>query len=44
VVECACMVELKCLGGYKKLQELHPTTQVWGLISEDVLNLEGTEP
>jgi hypothetical protein len=44
VVECACMVELKMLGGYKKLQELHPTTQVWGLISEDVLNLEGVEP
>ncbi len=42
VVECACIVELKMLGGYKKLQEKHPDVKVWGLISEDVLNLEGT--
>lgn len=66
VVECACIVELKALGGYQKLQAKHPEVkvrssvqassflhsflmfhqrnflQVWGLISEDVLNLEGT--
>lgn len=28
VVECACMVELKALGGYQKLQSKHPSTQV----------------
>jgi hypothetical protein len=28
IVECACMVELKMLGGYKKLQEKHPTVKV----------------
>jgi adenine phosphoribosyltransferase len=43
IVECACMVELKFLEGYKKLQALHPDTKVWGLISEDVLTLEGKE-
>ena len=42
VVECACIVELKGLGGYQKLQAKHPGVNVWGLISEDVLNLEGT--
>lgn len=42
VIECACMVELKALGGYKKLQEKHKTIKVWGLISEDVLTLEGS--
>ena len=71
VVECACIVELKALGGYQKLQAKHPEVkvvnffaslacavsyhpnpvvatvsrhylQVWGLISEDVLTLEGT--
>eukprot|EP01034_Spumella_vulgaris_P026713 gene26713-33335_t len=42
IVECACMVELKCLGGYAKLNAKHPDTKVWGMISEDVLNLEGT--
>ncbi len=36
------MVELKCLGGYAKLSARHPDTKVWGMISEDVLNLEGT--
>ena len=41
IVECACVVELKCLGGYSKLQKKHPGTAVWGLISEDVLTLEG---
>jgi adenine phosphoribosyltransferase len=43
VVECACMVELKMLGGYAKLQARHPTAKVWGLISEDILLLEGKE-
>jgi len=28
IVECACMVELKALGGYQKLQSKHPSTQV----------------
>lgn len=42
VVECACMVELKMLGGYQKLQAKHPEISVWGMISEDVLTLEGT--
>ena len=28
VVECACMVELKALGGYAKLLERHPSTKV----------------
>ena len=35
------MVELKGLGGYVKLQEKHPSVKVWGLISEDLLQLEG---
>lgn len=42
VVECACIVELKALGGYQRLQAKHPEVKVWGLISEDVLTLEGT--
>jgi adenine phosphoribosyltransferase len=41
IVECACMVELKALGGYAKLQAKHPGVNVWGLISEDLLQLEG---
>ena len=41
IVECACIVELKCLGGYSKLQAKHPDAKVWGLISEDILLLEG---
>lgn len=41
IVECACMVELKMLGGYTKLQEKHPSVKVWGLISEDILTLNG---
>jgi adenine phosphoribosyltransferase len=41
VVECACMVELKMLGGYAKLQERHPGARVWGMISEDLLQLNG---
>lgn len=41
IVECACVVELKCLGGYSKLQNKHPGTAVWSLISEDVLTLKG---
>lgn len=44
VVECACMVELKALGGYQKLTAKHPEIAVWGMISEDVLTLEGTIP
>ena len=36
VVECACIVELKALGGYGKLQAKHPGTKVWGLISENI--------
>jgi len=43
IVECACMVELKGLGGYTKLQAKHPGVNVWGLISEDILQLQGTE-
>jgi len=41
IVECACMVELKALGGYAKLQARHPGVGVWGLISEDILQLNG---
>ena len=37
------MVELKVLGGYGKLQAKHPNVKVWGLISEDILTLEGKE-
>jgi hypothetical protein len=37
------MVELKALGGYNKLQKKHPGVRVWGLISEDILQLKGTE-
>jgi adenine phosphoribosyltransferase len=44
IVECACMVELKALCGYAKLQDKHPGVQVYGLISEDILTLEGKEP
>lgn len=36
------MVELKALGGYGKLQKKHPEVRVWGLISEDILQLKGT--
>jgi len=43
IVECACMVELKGLGGYAKLKARHPDVNVWGLISEDILTLEGKE-
>jgi adenine phosphoribosyltransferase len=43
LVEFACMVELKALGGYAKLQARHPGAKVWGLISEDILQLEGKE-
>jgi adenine phosphoribosyltransferase len=43
VVECACMVELKMLNGAGKLKEKHPSAKVWALISEDILQLEGTE-
>lgn len=42
VVECACVVELKALGGYEKLKSKFPAIKVWGLISEDILQLEGT--
>jgi adenine phosphoribosyltransferase len=41
VVECACMVELKALGGYERLRAKYPEMKVWGLISEDVLTLAG---
>jgi adenine phosphoribosyltransferase len=44
IVECACMVELKALGGYAKLQERHAGVKVYGLISEDILQLEGVAP
>lgn len=44
IVECACMVELKALGGYGKLQEKHPGVKVYGLISEDILQLKGDAP
>lgn len=43
VVECACMVELKALGGYERLKAKYPDIKVWGLISEDVLTLAGEE-
>ena len=43
IVECACIVELKMLGGYAKLQAKHPGVKVWGLISEDILQLQGKE-
>jgi len=43
IVECACMVELKMLGGYAKLAERHPGVRVWGMISEDIL-LNNGEP
>jgi adenine phosphoribosyltransferase len=43
LVEFACMVELKALGGYAKLQARHPGANVWALISEDILQLEGKE-
>jgi adenine phosphoribosyltransferase len=42
VVECACMVELKALGGYERLRAKYPDIRVWGLISEDVLTLAGS--
>jgi hypoxanthine phosphoribosyltransferase len=29
IVECACMVELKMLGGYKRLQEKHADVKVY---------------
>ena len=41
IVECACIVELKALQGYSKLQVKHPNAKVWGLISEDILTLDG---
>eukprot|EP00605_Chrysophyceae_sp_TOSAG23-4_P000642 GSChrysophyteH1.ASY1.ANO1.723.1 assembled CDS len=41
LVEFACMVELKALGGYARLQERHPGSKVWALISEDILQTEG---
>jgi adenine phosphoribosyltransferase len=40
VVECACIVELKCLAGGAKIREKYGVN-VWALISEDVLQLEG---
>ena len=43
IVECACIVELKFLGGYQKLQAKHPEVKVWGLISEDILQLDGSQ-
>jgi hypothetical protein len=41
VVECACIVELKCLAGALKVKEKYPGVDVWALISEDVLQLKG---
>jgi len=43
IVEFACMVEIKALGGYQKLQDRHPGSKVWSLISEEILQNEGTE-
>ena len=43
IVECACVVELKMLKGYEKLQQNHPGVAVWSLISEDILQLKGVE-
>merc|ERR1711871_1147566 len=43
VVECACIVELKCLGGAQRVTEKYPGVSVWSLISEDVLQLKGVE-
>lgn len=33
IVECACMVELKMLGGYQKLQAKHPGVKVLSLLT-----------
>jgi hypothetical protein len=33
VVECACIVELKALGGYKKLQDKHPEVKVMLIVA-----------
>lgn len=41
VVECACVVELKALDGFRKLNQKHPGTAVWGLISEEILTFDG---
>ena len=41
VVECACVVELKALQGYKRLASVHPDIKVWSLISEEILTLKG---
>ncbi|CAD7935181.1 unnamed protein product [Amoebophrya sp. A120] len=41
IVECACIVELKALRGYEKLQAKHPGVKVWALISEEILTREG---
>ena len=44
VVDCGCIVELKALEGTKRLQEKFPDTQVWSLISEDILTVAGVVP
>ena len=41
VVECACIVELKCLNGADKVRQKYPGVDLWALISEDVLQLKG---
>jgi phosphoribosylpyrophosphate synthetase len=38
IVECACMVELKMLGGYGKLQAKHPGVKV--ITFEQILEIE----
>mmetsp|Transcript_14932 Transcript_14932/g.22468 ORF Transcript_14932/g.22468 Transcript_14932/m.22468 type:complete len:203 (-) Transcript_14932:178-786(-) len=41
IVECAVIVELKALGGVDKLKAKHPTANVWSLLDESMLQLEG---
>eukprot|EP00392_Amoebophrya_sp_AT5.2_P002871 g2876.t1 len=43
IVECGCVVELRALEGYKKLQKAHTGVEVWALISEAVLTTKGEE-
>jgi phosphoribosylpyrophosphate synthetase len=38
IVECACMVELKMLGGYGKLQAKHPGVKV--ITFKQILEIE----
>ncbi len=44
VVEAACMIELVCLEGGKKVREAHPEVTVWSFMSEDYLHTQGELP